>query len=234
MHQNGQPQRPNDIAIGIGAPKSTVYEIVNRLVDEKILEPYDKDGRLFLGRKLHFFGTRYLEQFDLLRQAEPVVTALSKQTGETAQLCIIDSARYIVVLTHSGARHFKISSDLGQPIPLTWTTSGRLLLMGMSEQAIVDFIPPEDFTLPDGSQLPLADFLAEIDKAVADGYVSSKSVVDAYTRCYAAPITDHAGSCVATLCMVTPRGDDRRRRNQLRDTLLHHAADLTDSLGGKT
>jgi DNA-binding IclR family transcriptional regulator len=233
LHQCGKPQRPNDIAIGIGAPKSTVYEIVNRLVDEKILEPFDKDGRLFLGRKLHFFGASYLEEFDLLRQAEPMVSALSEKTGETAQLCITDGVKYIIVLSHSSARHFKISSDLGQPIPLTWTASGRLLMAEKTDEEILKFIPPDDFVLPDGSTLAHDRFLSEVKKARAERFYSSPSVVDEYTRCYAAPVTDQTGACLATLCLVTPRSADRQRRALLRETLMDHAARLSRSLGAK-
>ena len=34
----GQPLRPNDIASGIGSPKSTVYELVASLLERRILE----------------------------------------------------------------------------------------------------------------------------------------------------------------------------------------------------
>jgi len=232
LHESGQPQRPNDIAAGINAPKSSVYEIVNRLVEAKLLEPFDKDGRLFLGRKLHFYGMQYLDKFDLLRQAEPFVAALSKDTHETAQLCMCDGNKYIVALAHAGARHFKISSDLGRPIPLTWTASGRLLIADMAEKDILKFIPEEDFILPNGKRMAPDAFLAEIAQANGENFFSCKSVVDDFTQCYAAPIRDQTGACLATLCLVTPREEAKRRHNELRDSIVSYAAKLSSSLGG--
>lgn len=231
LFESGKPQRPKDIATGIGAPKSTVYEITKRLVEENFLEQYDNEGRLFLGRKLHFFGTKYLEKFNLLRLAQSFVLLLGDETGETAQLCMTDGKKFVVALSHEGAQHFKIVSDLGRPIPLTWTASGRVLVAGKSDAEILDFIPEDDFVLPDGKAVAKKEFLSQVEQATRDGVFVCDSVVDRYTCCYAAPVTDQAGTCVATLCLVTPRGDDEKRRDELKSTLIGHAARLSAQLG---
>lgn len=44
-----QPLRPNEIAQGIGAPRSSVYELVNLLIRQGIIEYRGDDGRVFLG-----------------------------------------------------------------------------------------------------------------------------------------------------------------------------------------
>ncbi len=45
-----RPARPNEIAVGLDAPKSTTYELVNLLLKTGVLEHADKEGRVFLGR----------------------------------------------------------------------------------------------------------------------------------------------------------------------------------------
>lgn len=233
LHESGRPQRPRDIVQGINAPKSSVYEIVNRLLDAKLLEPFDNDGRVFLGRKLHFFGMQYLEKFDLLRQAKPVVAALSQETHETAQLCMRDGNKYVVALSQAGSGHFKISSDPGYPVPLTWTASGRCLVSGMSEAEILEFIPPEDFVLPDQTTLMAQEFFAEVEKAKRENFFCCNSVFDSYAKCYSASIRDHSGKCLATLCLVTSRQEAKRRHAELRDTLVRFAGKLSATLGGE-
>ena len=49
LRDSRQPARPNEIAIGIDAPKSTAYELVNLLLKAGVLEYADKEGRVFLG-----------------------------------------------------------------------------------------------------------------------------------------------------------------------------------------
>src|SRR5664280_3875971 len=81
-----QPLRPNEIAAGIGAPRSSVYELVNLLLRQGALEYRGDDGRVFLGRKLYFFGAAYAEQFDLMRECDRLLTKLAEETRETAQM----------------------------------------------------------------------------------------------------------------------------------------------------
>jgi DNA-binding IclR family transcriptional regulator len=69
-----QPMRPNEIAQDIGAPRSSVYELVNLMLRQGILEYRGEDGRVFLGRKLYFLGTAYAEQFDLMRECDWLLT----------------------------------------------------------------------------------------------------------------------------------------------------------------
>jgi DNA-binding IclR family transcriptional regulator len=46
------PLRPNEIAVAMGAPNSSVYEIINNLVEHNILEYFDREGRVFLVERL--------------------------------------------------------------------------------------------------------------------------------------------------------------------------------------
>nr|GFD57008.1 hypothetical protein [Tanacetum cinerariifolium] len=56
LKEKGTPLRPNEIASGIGSPKSTVYELVSSLLERRILETVGKDGHVYLGRQLYFLG----------------------------------------------------------------------------------------------------------------------------------------------------------------------------------
>src|ERR1044072_9076139 len=42
-----RPARPNEIAVGLSAPKSTTYELVNLLLKAGMVEYADKEGRVF-------------------------------------------------------------------------------------------------------------------------------------------------------------------------------------------
>ena len=145
-----KPLRPNEIAAHLGAPRSSIYELVNLLVKHGVLEYVGKDGQVFLGRKLYFLGAAYAEHFDLMRECDAVLARLAEETRETAQLCMLDGNKYTVALMKEGIRPFRISSNVGEALPIPWTASGRLLVSHMTDQQIRDFIPAEDFILPNG------------------------------------------------------------------------------------
>ena len=233
LFREGRPMRINEIAKGIGAPRSSVYEIADRLVNEKILEVFDAEGRVFFGRKLYYFGRAYTEQFDLTREAGKHLKSLTDQTGETSQLCMTDGAQYSVVMMNHGSRHFKISSDIGEVIPLPWTASARLLLSRLSAEEITDLIPEEDFVLPDGNRLSVETLLGEIHEAAPEGFFSCDTPADSYTHCFAAPVLNENQDCIATLCLVVPRADARARFEDLKATLIEETRSLSRKLGGR-
>jgi DNA-binding IclR family transcriptional regulator len=228
-----RPLRPNEIAQGIGAPKSTVYDIINLLLDQHILEYYDREGRVFLGRKLYFFGQSYLKQFDLARESEEHLVHIAEVTKETAQMCMLEGHKYTVAMMREGERHFRISSDIGEQVAIPWTASGRLLVSHMTDREILDFIPEADFVLPDGTSLDPQLFLSQVHAARDDGFFSFDSVADTFTHCFAAPVHDEAGQCIATLCLIAPRADAARNHGDYRAVLTGSAARLSEKLAGE-
>jgi DNA-binding IclR family transcriptional regulator len=230
LKESGKPMRPNDIAIGIASPKSTVYELVSSLLERRILEPVGKDGHVYLGRQLYFLGQAHLRHFDFTREAQACLNEIVAQTHETAQMCLLNGRKYTVALMQEGERHFRISSNIGEDAPIPWTASGRLLLTHLSDQEIVDLIDADDFILPDGQRLSLDTFIDEIRKAGDEGFFSFDSIADTFTHCFAAPVNNSQGVCIATLCIVAPRDDARTHYDHYRKVLIETASGLADRI----
>lgn len=220
------PRRPSEIAQAIGAPKSTVYDLVASLVDHGMLEATE-DGGLYLGRRLYFLGLAYQDHFDLTRRAQSVLAELSARTQEMAQFCMLDGNKYTVALQVEGSRPFRISADIGQLTPIPWTASGRLLLGGMTSDQILALLPPEDFALPDGRLMDKDDFFAEIRDATSAGFFSFDSIVDTFTHCFAAPVKNGHGKCVATVCIIAPKEDAIAKYNIYRSALMEAGQELS-------
>ena len=231
LRQKRQALKPNEIAAQIGAPRSSVYELVNLLLRNGILEFSGGDGRVYLGRKLYFLGTAYAEQFDLMRESEEVLERLAEETRETAQMCLLEGNKYTVAMMREGARAFRISSNIGELVPIPWTASGRILLSHLSDTEIRQFIPADDFLLPNGTWLDPDRFIGEVRQATADGFFTFNSEVENYTHCFAVPVRQADGQCVATLCLVAPKEDGLRNRATYLDSLLAAAAEISEKLG---
>lgn len=226
-----QPMRPNEIASEIGAPRSSVYELVNLLLSHGMLDYYQDDGRVYLGRRLYFLGTAYAEQFNLMRECERMLIRLAEETRETAQMCLLEGNKYTVAMMREGIRPFRISSNVGELVSIPWTASGRLLVSHLTDQQIIDLIPPGDFVLPSGRTMEPADFIGQVREAKRDGYFTFNSEVENFTHCFAVPIHQADGACIATLCLVTPREDGLRNRQSYLDHLLRAAFEISEKLG---
>jgi DNA-binding IclR family transcriptional regulator len=231
LRHRRQPMRPNEIASGIGAPRSSIYELVNLLLRHGMLDYQGGDGRVFLGRKLYFLGTAYAEQFDLMRECDRMLVRLAEETRETAQMCLLEGNKYTVAMMREGVRPFRISSNVGELVPIPWTASGRLLVSHLSDRDILDFIPADDFVLPSGRRLEPAEFVAQVRQASHDGYFTFNSEVESFTHCFAAPIRQAGGICIATLCLVSPREDGLRNRTAYIESLVAAVTEISEKLG---
>jgi DNA-binding IclR family transcriptional regulator len=234
LRRQRRPLNPNEIAVAIGAPRSSVYQLVNLLLENGALEYVGSQGKVYLGRKLYLLGLAYAEVFDIGHDAELLLDQLAQQTRETAQMCMLDGDKYTVAMMREGARPFRISSDVGEPVPIPWTASGRLLVAHLSDAEILKFIPRSDFVLPSGKRLDPKVFLQQVAQARQQGYFTIESVTDNFTHCFAAPVFQADGHCIVTLCLVAPRDDAARNHKSYVTALRHAAAQLSHKMRADT
>jgi DNA-binding IclR family transcriptional regulator len=212
LREARRAMRPNEIAAAMGAPRSSVYELINVLLRLDILEYQDGEGRVFLGRKLFLLGVAYADQSDMMREVDDLLEQIVAETSETAQLCLLDGNKYTVAVMREGSRPFRISSSVGDRTPIPWTASGRILVGHLDDADILAFIPREDFRLPSGGWLDPAEFVGQVRAATAEGHFTFDSIVDSYTHCFAVPVVGADRIAVATLCLVAPKEDARANR----------------------
>jgi len=227
LHAAREPLRIGDIARRLGAPRSTVYELVNRFLEAAILETYDSDGRVFFGKAMHFYAMHYLGMNAQSRRGREEVMRLAELANETAQYCALQGDKYTVVHMHSGAKMFRISADVGMRVPIPWTASGRLLLSHLSFDEVCRFIPPADFDLPDGRRIDPVAFYDEIVQARREGFCLTSGLVDGFTRCMAVPVDDPSGNVTATLCFVVTADIAPAEQTRLLDMLLESSRRLS-------
>jgi DNA-binding IclR family transcriptional regulator len=226
LHECRRPRRVSAIARAIEAPRSTTYDVINRLLEARILEVRD-DGAIFFGPAMHFYGTDYISGTDWMRVADREVKELAEKWGETAQFCALDGNKYAILLTGLGSRTFKISSDIGVRVSIPWTASGRLLLGGMTPEEILDFVPSEDFRLADGKMLDRQRFLNEVDAAHRQGYCITQGLIDNFSMCMAAPVKRKDGRIIGTICFVVTKDTSHERRDKLLAALVESGARLS-------
>ena len=128
--------------------------------------------------------------------------------------------KYAVVSMQNSARLFRIGSEVGALVPISWTASGRLFIAHMSLAELTAFIPPEDFRTQDGRQIDAAAFLAEAKAARARGICIISGLVDDFATCIAAPVVDRSDQCMGTMCFIVSRNLEPKRIEQLAQLLV--------------
>jgi len=229
LNRRRSPAGIGDLARALKAPRSSIYSIVGRLAEAEILQ-LDRDNNVFFGRAVYLYGDAYLASQPLVRLGRDEVIRLSRETGETTQLCMLVAAKYTVAFMHPGASLFRISSEAGVLVPIPWTASGRLLLGGMSDREIEDLIPREDYVLPNGAVIDPAQFIREVRDACAGNVMETTGLSDPYTTCLASAIFDHMRMPVATICFMVPANTPDSRKQDLLQHLKQSADKVSLSL----
>lgn len=204
LYETGSPAGVYAIAKAIGAPLSTVYVIIDDLVEKNLLSR-NSDSSVWLGARLYHYGLAYARSLDFLNVANHEMHNLSRVSGETVQVCGRDGDHMMVLAMADGPGHFQVTSRVGTRVPLNWTASGRLLVGHLSEKERLDLFEHCAKSSPTGRAVIDPAVLSESAKLALQARISIQAGESDYAvACIASPICDEKGACIATISIVLP------------------------------
>ena len=218
--------------------KTTAHRLLQTMVDLGYVEQDPETEKYGLTLKLFSLGARSLsEQADLLRAADPAMGRLSRATGESINLGILDSREDKVVYVHKydAAFNLAMKSPLGLRNPLHSTALGKALLAFRDGAEIAELLarmPLEQRaprTITDRAKL-----LADLQKTRDRGYAEEVEESEAGVRCMAAPIFNYLGHPIAAISISFPlfRFDEARKADYV-DLLTNAGKAASEALGGR-
>lgn len=234
LQKEGRPATAYEIARAVHAPLSTVYVIVDDLVEKEMLDRTD-GGLLWLGPRLYHYGLTYARSLDLLNVAVHEMHELARGSGETVQICGRDGDDMVVLAMEEGLGHFQVTSRVGTRTPLNWTASGRLLVGHLPEVERLEIFGRSATASPTGR--------AETDKeqlsrnavaALEQGLSIQAGESDFSVACIAAPIRDTQGACRATISIVVPDMKVRQKDPDLVALVKESARRIETRLGWRS
>lgn len=228
-----------DIAARAVTSKTTAHRLLQTMVDLGYVEQDADTERYGLTLKLFGLAAQSLDtQSDLMRVADKAMGKLSRATGESVNLGVLDERDERVVYIHKYDSFYNLSmkSTLGLRNPLHSTSLGKALLAWRDPEEIRERIARMDLT----QQAPrtITDPDALFDQLMATrrrGYAEEVEESEAGVRCMAIPVFDHMGKTVAAISIAFPlfRFDEARKSEY--ETLLRSVgAEASAGLGYRT
>lgn len=233
LTERQQPMSTYDLAQKTGAPASTIYKIVDELVERSMLTRLG-DKAVWLGPRLMRYGLTYRSQMDIFREAKREMEMLAERLGETIQICARDEDMMTVIGMARGQDHFNVASDVGTRVPLNWTASGRLLLGHLEEaervRIFTEIAKPSTTGQAETDPVHLSNMAGrEFGERLAVQMSASEFAV----ACIAAPICDETGACAATISIVLPETRARADIDALSTEVRQSARRIEVALGRK-
>jgi DNA-binding IclR family transcriptional regulator len=200
----GRPVSAYDLAKAIRAPVSTIYGVVDALVQAGLLER-DPSGAVWFGSRMFHYGLAYGRNVDLLREARIEMRRLAEELGETVQLCGRHEGFVVILDMAEASRNLRVSNRIGARVPINWSVSGRFFLTHMAHADRLRVF--QESAIPSATGEAPVDpdqFSTLIEEARGRGYASQRSGTDAGVACIAAPVYNATAICELTISIVMP------------------------------
>jgi IclR family pca regulon transcriptional regulator len=167
----------------------------------------DTDGKQYwlLPRVLRV-GQSYLDSARLPRLVQPFVQRLSMQTGETANLSVLDGHDVVYMVRSNAPRVISIGFHSGARVPAHVVSPGYVTLSTWSDDEIDAWIAEHDFSR--FSPYTITDPALFKDNVLAArklGYWTVDQHIDMGLGGIAVPLNDRKGRCTGALSMTFQR-----------------------------
>lgn len=203
----------SELARRLGLGKSAVHRLLVTLAAEGLVTR-DAEGYR-LGLVVFELGEAVRSHMDLHGAAGPVLVELREQTGESAQVGMLDGDEVVYVDRLESTHSLRLFHETGRRVPLHCTSSGKVLLAALPAGRREAFLggglrahTPHTIVEPDALR-------AELDAVAARGWAEAVNEREMGVASLAAPVRGRGGEVVAAISVGAPitrfRAIPRRR-----------------------
>lgn len=225
------PTRGAAIARDLGLPRSSLYHLLDVLIDRGFVVHLPDERTYGLGVAAFEVGSAYLRHDALEVRARPILKRLVAEVNETAHLGILhgNETLYLIKEQPAVARvPVTLVTDVGVRLPAHLTANGRSILAHLSAAQIRALFPTADVFVDRTGAGPRS--LPQLRRLLADerrlGYAREDGYITAGLQSVAACAFDHLGRPAAAFS-VTRRQD---RSSASADDLVFAVRDAAQRL----
>jgi IclR family transcriptional regulator, KDG regulon repressor len=200
------PELPiSDLVKKLSMPKVSVYRFLRVLMKNSFVSQNKQTKKYRLGIKIFELGSIVVRNFDLREVAFPLIVELSKRSGETVHLGVLDNQQVVSIEGVESDQSLRISLPIGKRVYLHSTGIGKAILAFLPEQEVKEIVrqkglPP--FT--NNTIVHIDQLMKEIQLIKKRGYSIDNEENEHGIRCVAAPIFDVNKQVVASISISGP------------------------------
>jgi DNA-binding IclR family transcriptional regulator len=193
--------RLKDIVSYSGLSRPTVHRILQTLIAEGVAEQEGSTRRYRVGPEISLLGLSRPAQLPVKAAAEPYLTQLANELGDTAFLTIRAGWDSVAIDRRTGSYPIKVLAiDVGKRRPLGVGAAG-VMLLAMLPRDQADYIcERNESRLPDDAP-SMAIIRERVEAARRHGFAYNDTGVLQGTRAIAVPVLDPDGRGIATLAL---------------------------------
>lgn len=194
----------SQIARDLSLPKANVFRILSTLLKQGAVEKDDEE-RYSLGRMFIKYGNMAKKDMELTRIAEPILSKLANEIGESVSLGIryIDNA--LNILSFEGESSILVSKLI--PIsPLYCSAMGKIFLAHMPDAQLEEYFANLHVTASTKNTITsLKGFLDVRDHILSDNLAYDLEEYEYGLACISTPVFDGRNAASAAISISGPK-----------------------------
>lgn len=221
----------SDVARRAEIPRAAASRFLRTL--EHVGYVHAHGGVFTLTPRVLELGMSYLSALTLPDLALPHLEALSRRSGESASLGVLDGADIVYVARVAARRIMSIGISVGTRFPAHATSIGRVLLAGLPEPELDELLEESTFTAFTAQTIMDPRRLRdEIQVTRTQGWALVDGELEEGLRSIAAPVHDRRGTVVGAVNLATAsaRSDLAVVTDELLPLLLRTTASIDEDL----
>ena len=214
-------------------PKTTAFRILSTLVSLGYCEYDPRSEEYSLGFAFLKLADIRRRQANVHAVAVPVMREIRNEIKETVVLSVRSGEQRIHIDSVEGLHSLRRTAEIGVGAPLYVGAASKVLLAGMTDEEIDDYLARtplkrfQDTTITDADALRRE--LAQIRRS---GFAESRGELVSGGGALAAPLKDWTGSTVAAIDILTPENRySPEHREACIKLLLDGARSISERLG---
>lgn len=222
-----------DISKLMGLSKSTLHSLLKTLQHHGYIDQNPENGKYHLGMKLVERGHFVVGSIDIRQKAKIWLTDLSRRTGQTTHLGILDGREGVYIEKIEGRLAAIAYSRIGRRLPVHATAIGKVLIAWLCENELNALLDGYQYTTFTPSTLASREALLDaLIKTREQGYALDSEENEQGVRCVAVPVWNNESRVIAALSLstLTSRVDDTELA-RFREQLQQAGFGLSRALG---
>jgi len=224
-----------DIAHRVELPPSTTHRLLSTLEKMGYVYQSEELSHWYVGLQAFTVGSGFLANRDFVGQSHVYMRRLMEQSGETANLAILDGTEAVFIAQVQCREMMRILVKLGSRVPLHASGVGKAIFAALPDEQIDAILKVKGLPRITGNTIVAPETMWAALKVIRHrGYSFDDEEHAPGTRCVAATIYDEYAEPLGAISLAGPssRLPDERIK-QLGPIVAHTAEELTRKLGGR-
>lgn len=222
-----------DVASRARLSKPTAFRLLATLQARGLVSQSLSTGLYSLGSEIQALAAIRARQSSLLDRALPVMRRIRDAVNETTAISVRTGDYRMHLYQLESLQPIRRVTEIGARSPLYAGASNRVLLAGMSDTEVAEYLARTPLIRFTGNTITDPRALwHEIQQTRARGYAESRSERDLGADAFAAPIHDATGVVVASLYISLPESRyTQELRQRCIELVLEGAGAISRELG---